>query len=107
MKPLTGNESYLSSGDYLGVIRDFALGKGIPLEKLLEKTQININELINPPELVDNTLVSQVGINLYGSFSAPIDAAMEFGLKMNAASHGSLGLAVRYGAAAVSLHQNV
>jgi len=39
----------LASGDYLTVVRDFALSKGIGLDTLLKDSEIKLQDLINPP----------------------------------------------------------
>ena len=89
-------EKFLSSGDYLAVVRDFALSKGISPAQLLEGSQVEWQDLIHPPELVNNLIVNRVGINLFRYLDDPLADAAEFGLRMTAASHGALGLAVQY-----------
>lgn len=88
-------EHYLSSGDYLAVVRDFALSKGIALQTLLKNSELTPEEFIAPPKLVNNFIVSRIGINLYNELSNPMSDAAEFGLCMTASSHGSLGIAVQ------------
>ncbi|TNC79977.1 MAG: hypothetical protein C9356_16325 [Oleiphilus sp.] len=89
-------EQFLSAGEYLAVVRDFALSKGISPAQLLEGSQIQWQDLIHPPELVNNLIVNKVGINLFAYLENPVADATEFGLRMTAASHGALGLAVQY-----------
>lgn len=96
MKQAWHDDKFLSSGDYLAVVRDFALSKGISPAQLLADSQIEWKDLIHPPELVNNLIVNRVGINLYRYLDNPIADAAEFGLRMTAASHGALGLAVQY-----------
>jgi AraC-like DNA-binding protein len=88
-------ENMLASGDYLATVRDFALSKGISTNILLHGTDISLENLINPPVLVNNLIFSRVGVNLYNQLKSPIADAVEFGLSMTAASHGSLGVAVQ------------
>lgn len=95
MKPLHGDEKFLSSGDYLSVVRDFALSKGIGPECLLRESEVDLQDLIHPPELVNNLVVNRVGLNLYQALANPLLGAFEFGLRMTIASHGALGLAVQ------------
>jgi len=95
-------ELQLASGDYLAVVRDFALSKGINLSTLLKDSEIELQDLINPPPLVTNLIVSHVGINLFNELEDPITGAIEFGLKMTASTHGSLGIAVQ---CAADLHE--
>jgi AraC-like DNA-binding protein len=95
MKKPSVPELQLASGDYLSVVRDFALSKGINLHTLLKDSQVELKDLINPPPLVTNLIVSHVGINLFNALDEPISAAVEFGLRMTASTHGSLGLAVQ------------
>ena len=102
MKKPSVPELQLASGDYLSVVRDFALSKGIDLKTLLKDSQVELKDLINPPPLVTNLIVSHVGINLFNALDDPIRAAVEFGLKMTASTHGSLGLAVQ---CAENLHE--
>lgn len=83
------------SGDYLRVVRDFALSKGISLEALLHQSSIDVQQLIDPPELVHEPMVNYIGKNLYDALDDPIAEAFEFGLRMTVASHGALGLAVQ------------
>jgi len=98
----TAPELQLASGDYLAVVRDFALSKGINLSTLLKDSEIELQDLINPPPLVTNLIVSHIGVNLFNELEDPITGAIEFGLKMTASTHGSLGIAVQ---CAADLHQ--
>ena len=95
-------ELQLASGDYLAVVRDFALSKGINLSTLLKDSEIELKDLINPPPLVTNLIVSHIGVNLFNELQDPITGAIEFGLKMTASTHGSLGIAVQ---CAADLHE--
>jgi AraC-like DNA-binding protein len=85
----------LASGDYLSVVRAFALSKGISPSALLEGSNLSLNEFINPPELISNLLINRIGINLYDSFENPLAEAVHYGLNVTSASHGSLGMAVQ------------
>lgn len=89
------SEHLLSSSDYLSVVRDFALSKGISIETLLRDSDLSPSDFINPPKLVNNFIVTKVGINLYNELSNPLCETIEFGLCMTASSHGSLGIAVQ------------
>jgi len=102
MKTNVATELQLASGDYLAVVRDFALSKGINLNTLLKDSEIELEDLINPPHLVTNLIVSHVGVNLFNALEDPITGAVEFGLKMTASTHGSLGIAVQ---CAADLHE--
>ena len=85
----------LASGDYLTIVRDFALSKGISPATLLAESEISLENLINPPQLVNNLVFNRVGNNLYHALKNPLAEAVEFGINMTAASHGSLGIAVQ------------
>lgn len=89
------SEHYLSSSDYLAVVRDFALSKGISIDTLLKDSELSAEEFINPPKLVNNFIVSRIGINLFNELTNPLSDSVEFGLCMTASSHGSLGIAVQ------------
>jgi len=102
MKNNIAPELQLASGDYLAVVRDFALSKGISLSTLLKDSEIELQDLINPPPLVTNLIVSHIGVNLFSELEDPITGAIEFGLKMTASTHGSLGIAVQ---CAADLHE--
>lgn len=95
MKTINPAESYLSSGDYLAVVRDFALSKGISLQTLLEGSNFSLEDLINPPAYVNNLVNNRLGANLYRQLENPTREAAEFGLRMTASTHGSLGLAIQ------------
>ena len=95
MKTTIPAESDLASGDYLAVVRDFALSKGISLQVLLADSQISLEALLNPPNYVKNLIVNRVGVNLYEQLNSPVSAAAEFGVCMTASTHGSLGMAVQ------------
>ncbi|GAA3916169.1 AraC family transcriptional regulator [Litoribacillus peritrichatus] len=84
----------LASGDYLAVVRDFAMSKGITPQALLYESQFTIEQLINPPPMINNMMVNRVGFNLYSNLPNPDCDVVEFGLAMPLATHGSLGLAV-------------
>ena len=51
MKLSVSPETLLASGDYLAIVRDFALSKGIGPSVLLKDTNIALEDLINPPNL--------------------------------------------------------
>jgi len=89
------DKSLLASGDYLAVVRDFALAKGIDAHTLIQGSDIRLADLINPPRWVNNLLVNRVGSNLYRELENPLADAVEFGLSMTPATHGSLGVAVQ------------
>lgn len=95
MKQSTPAHEMFASGDYLAAIRDFALSKGIAPTTLLEGSEISLEDLINPPVLVKNFLFNGIGQNLYQALPDPVQAAIEFGLSMTSASHGSLAIAVQ------------
>lgn len=88
-------ENYLSSGDYLAVVRDFALSKGIPLHTLLEGSDVSMEDMINPPPFMSTLLTNRIGANLHAQLDNPLSDAAEFGLRMTTSTHGSLGLAVQ------------
>jgi AraC-like DNA-binding protein len=85
----------LAAGDYLSVVRSFALSKGISPSTLLEGSDLSLNDFINPPEFISNLLINKVGLNLYNSFENPLAEAVHYGFKVTSASHGSLGMAVQ------------
>ena len=85
----------LASGDYLALVRDFALSKGIPAQNLLRESKITLEQLINPPHMINNMIVNRVGLNLYRNLQNPNNEVVDFGLAMTMATHGSLGLAVQ------------
>ena len=95
MKFTVPPETLLASGDYLAIVRDFALSKGVSPSILLKDTNIELDDLINPPALIKNLIFNHVGVNLYHQLKSPISEAIEFGLSMTTASHGSLGVAVQ------------
>ncbi len=88
-------KSLLASGDYLAVVRDFALSKGIDAQTLIAGSNIQLADLLNPPVWVNNLLINKVGVNLYRALDNPLADAVEFGLSMTPATHGSLGMAVQ------------
>ena len=95
---MTMNESEalnLASGDYLAVVRDFAMSKGIAPQDLLRGSKFTMEQLINPPPMINNMMINRVGFNLYNSLQNPDNDVVGFGLAMTVASHGSLGLAVQ------------
>jgi len=94
MKQITPTQQMLASGDYLAIVRDFALSKGISPSTLLAESEISLENLINPPSFVNNLVFNRVGNNLYHALKNPLAEAVEFGINMTAASHGSLGIAV-------------
>jgi len=96
MKQNLDDKRMLSAGDYLKVVSEFALSKGIGLDALLENTDVSPQDLVNPPDLVNNLLVSRVGCNLVRHLGNPIAEAAEYGLRMTVATHGALGVAVQY-----------
>jgi AraC-like DNA-binding protein len=96
MKKVIPVEDLHNSGDYLSVLRDFALSKGIGPSTLLAGSNISLADLVNPPPLVINTLGSGIGINLYHALENPIMNAVELGVCMSTISQGSLAVAIQY-----------
>ena len=85
----------LASGDYLSVVRDFALSRGIQPSALLEGSALSASDFIHPPELINNFAVNHIGINLYSKLTNPLAEAVHYGLQVRASSHGALGMAIQ------------
>jgi AraC-like DNA-binding protein len=85
----------LASGDYLSVVRDFAMSRGIQPATLLEGSELSINEFIHPPEFISNFLINKIGVNLYTHLENPLAEAVLYGLQVTSSSHGSLGVAIQ------------
>lgn len=77
------------------MVRDFALNKGISLSQLIVDSSITMEQLIEPPRLINNMLINGIGTNLLKNLKNPACEVVEFGIAMNTASHGSLGLAIQ------------
>lgn len=85
----------LASGDYLPVVRDFALSRGIQPSELLEGSDLSPADFIHPPELISNFIVNRVGQNLYNKLDEPMTEAVFYGLEVRSSSHGALGMAIQ------------
>lgn len=85
----------LASGDYLSVVRDFALSRGIQPSELLEGSDLSASDFIHPPELISNFAVNHIGVNLYSKLTNPLAEAVHYGLQVRSSSHGALGMAIQ------------
>ena len=85
----------LASGDYLSVVRDFALSRGIQPSELLEGSDLSPSDFIHPPELINNFAVNHIGVNLYSKLTNPLAEAVHYGMQVRASSHGALGMAIQ------------
>lgn len=85
----------LASGDYLSVVRDFALSRGIKPSELLHGSSLSPSDFIHPPELINNFAVNHIGANLYSKLSNPLSEAVHYGLQVRSSSHGALGMAIQ------------
>ncbi|KZY72519.1 hypothetical protein A3742_01915 [Oleiphilus sp. HI0071] len=85
----------LASGDYLSVVRDFALSRGIQPSELLEGSDLSASDFIHPPELISNFAVNHIGVNLYSKLKNPLAEAVHYGLQVRSSSHGALGMAIQ------------
>ena len=84
----------LASSDYLAVLKDFALSRGIQVSDLLAGSNLDPAEFIHPPDLISNFLVNNVGSALYQKLDNPLCEAVHYGLLVMPSSHGSLGMAI-------------
>ena len=85
----------LASGDYLSVVRDFALSRGIQPSELLKGSDLSASDFIHPPELINNFAVNHIGVNLYSKLTNPLAEAVHYGMAVRASSHGALGMAIQ------------
>ena len=85
----------LASGDYLSVVRDFALSRGIKPSELLLGSNLSSTDFIHPPELINNFAVNHIGANLYSKLNNPLSEAVHYGLQVRSSSHGALGMAIQ------------
>ncbi len=94
LKKITKQAQFVSR-DYLIYVRDFALSKGIAVETLVEKSDADLQLLLNPPQRVSEQTFHRMGYNLFNALPHPYEALIEFGKGMGLSLHGSLGVAIQ------------
>lgn len=88
-------QATLASGDYLPVVRDFALSRGITPSDLLIGSDLSASDFIHPPAMISNFVINKVGENLYKKLDEPLSEAIHYGMQVRSSSHGALGIAIQ------------
>jgi AraC-like DNA-binding protein len=93
--PANKNEDHFVASEYLICMRDFALSKHISMKRLLKDTGQDASFLLNPPNKVNEHIMSLISGNLFNALPNSLLGCIEFGKSMAMSSHGALGLAIQ------------
>jgi len=94
LKKITRQAQFVSR-DYMVYLRDFALSKGISAKTLVEDSNADLQQLLNPPLRVSEQTFHCMGYNLFNALPNPYEGVLEFGKGMVLSLHGSLGVAIQ------------
>jgi|GEM_PF-1078743 len=83
------------AGDYVVCLRDYALQKGIPTQRLLQGTGESVGFLLEPPKQVSESTVNLIGRNIALFIGDDMVAAIEIAKSMTRSNHGILNLAIQ------------
>lgn len=88
-------QKHVISGDYLTHLRNFAVEQNVPMDALMVGVSLTPQELLDPPQFVDDTDFNTVSTNLFSQLKQPFLKAVELAKGMSFSLHGALGVAIQ------------